>query len=204
VSITVSAVNDAPVADAGSDQTVLVGDPVFLDGSSSSDVENNPLIYVWLWNTVPTGSTATLLNPTAVNPSFDADLPGIYVAQLIVNDGTVDSATDTVTITAELDTDGDRVSDIQDNCTLVANTDQRDTNGDGYGNMCDADLNNDGITDDLDLQIYSDAHRTAQKDPGDPDYDPNYNPDADFNGDGFINTLDLHIYKGLDLQPPGP
>ena len=28
-------------------------------------------------------------------------------------------------------------------CTLIANADQRDTNGDGYGNLCDADLNND-------------------------------------------------------------
>ena len=43
------------------------------------------------------------------------------------------------------DTDDDGIPTTLDNCTLVANADQRDTNGDGYGNVCDPDLNNDGI-----------------------------------------------------------
>ena len=34
-----------------------------------------------------------------------------------------------------LDTDGDGIIDFHDNCTLVANTDQRDSNGDGIGNV---------------------------------------------------------------------
>ncbi|MFK8016193.1 MAG: S8 family serine peptidase, partial [Gammaproteobacteria bacterium] len=33
-----------------------------------------------------------------------------------------------------VDTDGDGVADSADNCTLIANADQRDTNGDGFGN----------------------------------------------------------------------
>jgi len=43
---------------------------------------------------------AALSNSTLVNPTFVADVTGTYVIQLIVNDGTVDSGTDTVTITA--------------------------------------------------------------------------------------------------------
>ena len=43
---------------------------------------------------------ATLSNPTAVQPTFLVDRPGPYTAQLIVNDGQVDSAPATTTITA--------------------------------------------------------------------------------------------------------
>jgi hypothetical protein len=50
-----------------------------------------------------------------------------------------------------VDTDGDGFYDIHDNCTLTANADQRDTNGDGYGNACDADLDNNGTINFTDL-----------------------------------------------------
>jgi len=84
-----------------------------------------------------------------------------------------------------------------DNCSVVDNVDQTDSNGDGFGNLCDGDLNNDGSTDTLDLNLYKLAHRSAVG-------DANYDIDADFNGDGVINTLDLNIYKGLHRLPPGP
>lgn len=51
------------------------------------------------------------------------------------------------------DTDGDTQLDGFDNCTLVANTNQRDSNGDYYGNVCDADLNNSGLTNTADFAI---------------------------------------------------
>jgi hypothetical protein len=95
------AVNSVPVADAGPDQTVFVTDTVQLDGSGSSDVDLDALTFAWSLTTVPTGSSATLSDPAAVSPTFDVDLPGTYVAQLIVNDGTEDSAPDTVTITTD-------------------------------------------------------------------------------------------------------
>jgi len=49
------------------------------------------------------------------------------------------------------DTDNDELVEVLDNCTLVANppsgdeTEQRDTNSDSFGNICDPDLNNDGL-----------------------------------------------------------
>src|SRR4029434_10449689 len=42
--------------------------------------------------------TAVLSNPAAVMPTFVADLAGQYIVQLIVNDGTVNSAPDTAVI----------------------------------------------------------------------------------------------------------
>jgi hypothetical protein len=90
--------NSPPMADAGPDQTVAIGQLVTLDGSASSDVDGDPLTWAWSLVAVPAGSQAALQNATAVSPFFVADLPGTYVAQLIVNDGSSDSAPDTVTI----------------------------------------------------------------------------------------------------------
>ena len=42
------------------------------------------------------------LNPKGLNPTFIADVVGIYMAQLIVNDGTVDSPPVTVIVTTQL------------------------------------------------------------------------------------------------------
>jgi len=96
--VTISTENSKPVANAGPDQTVYVTDMVQLDGSKSTDVDGDLLSYKWSFVSVPAGSSATLLNPSSVRPSFTADKPGTYVAQLIVNDGTVDALADTVTI----------------------------------------------------------------------------------------------------------
>jgi hypothetical protein len=52
------------------------------------------------------------------------------------------------------DTDGDGIPDDVGNCIDVFNPDQRDTDGDGCGNRCDADLNNDGIINFADLAIF--------------------------------------------------
>lgn len=90
-----------------------------------------------------------------------------------------------------LDTDGDGVSDLNDNCVNVANPAQRDTDGDGIGNFCDPDFNNDGIVNFNDLGMTSSVFFTTD-------------PDSDFNGDGVVNIIDLGILRSLFLEPPGP
>ncbi|TQV74216.1 fibro-slime domain-containing protein [Exilibacterium tricleocarpae] len=101
VSITVNQLQNRPVANAGPDQTGPLGDVFVLDGSASRDADGDPLTYAWTLLTQPDDSQAVLSDPTAVNPQLEADVAGAYTVQLIVNDGQVNSAPDTVTLTAE-------------------------------------------------------------------------------------------------------
>ena len=100
-SITVSAANSAPVANAGNNQTVLRTAVVSLSGASSTDANAGDILtYKWTLTSKPTGSTAALSSATVVAPTFVADLAGVYVATLMVNDGKVDSNVATVAVTA--------------------------------------------------------------------------------------------------------
>jgi hypothetical protein len=89
--------DDPPVAEAGPDRTVEVGTRVTLDGRRSSDPEDAALTCVWTLS-VPAGSRAVLSDPQAETPSFTADVTGLYQATLVVDDGSLQSAPDTVLI----------------------------------------------------------------------------------------------------------
>lgn len=92
--------NQAPVANAGADQTVTAGATVILDGSASSDVDTgDTLSYAWALAR-PVGSVAALSDQTVITPSFVTDVAGSYTATLVLNDGTVNSPLDSVTVTA--------------------------------------------------------------------------------------------------------
>jgi uncharacterized protein YegL len=89
------------------------------------------------------------------------------------------------------DADGDGVADDADNCTLVPNADQRDTNGDGFGNVCDGDMDDNCATNFLDLAHFKSVFFTAD-------------PDADIDGDGTVGFDDLGAFKALMMRAPGP
>ena len=97
--VTITTANSKPVANAGPDQTVYVRDKVKLDGSKSGDVDGDPLTFRWSFIFTSSGSLAVLSDAKAISPTFVVDLPGTYVVQLIVNDGKLDSLSDTVSIT---------------------------------------------------------------------------------------------------------
>jgi hypothetical protein len=92
--------NQAPAANAGSNQSVTVGGTVSLDGSGSSDADGDALTYQWTLSTVPTGSNARLQNDTTVAASFVPDVAGTYQVQLTVSDGHGGSNSATVQVQA--------------------------------------------------------------------------------------------------------
>ncbi len=100
VTITAETANSVPVANAGPDQNVATNSIVSLNGSASSDADNEGLSYQWAIQTKPEGSAAQLDDATATTPSFTADVDGTYVITLTVNDGAVDSAPDSVSVVA--------------------------------------------------------------------------------------------------------
>lgn len=100
VTIVAVEANAAPIANAGLEQSVNVGASVALDGSASVDVDGDPINYEWAIISAPATSTATLDSTTTVDPSFTADVEGSYTIQLIVNDGSIKSEADTVTVIA--------------------------------------------------------------------------------------------------------
>ena len=90
-----------PVADAGPDQTVYMGDTVVLNGRISTDPQAKPLTYQWSILSIPIGSQTRLTGANTVSPSFQADAAGPYTVQLVVNNGLQDSTNNsTVKITA--------------------------------------------------------------------------------------------------------
>ena len=86
-------VNQAPNANAGVDQIIEQTGPgamsVMLDGSGSSDPDNDPLTYTWSGDATASG----------VNPVVNLN-PGVHNITLTVNDGSA-SDTDTVQITVQ-------------------------------------------------------------------------------------------------------
>jgi hypothetical protein len=89
------------------------------------------------------------------------------------------------------DPDVDGLIFSEDNCLLQANADQRDTNRDGIGNRCDADLDNDCIVDLADLAtiralLWSNSLH------------------ADLDGDGVVSLRDLAMARNRLFRPAGP
>lgn len=91
--------------------------------------------------------------------------------------------------TDSLDSDGDNVPDLVDNCPLVENADQADADADHVGDACDDDADNDGIPNDSDFVLDDDDTEISQALDTDNDGTPN-DSDDDFDGDGIPNSAD--------------
>ena len=95
------------------------------------------------------------------------------------------------------DQDLDGVGDPEDNCLVLANPDQRDTNLDGYGNLCDGDFDDDGAVGPVDFSAFGQAYLKGQADPG-------YDPDIDLDGNGAVNAVDFSLFGPMYLNLAGP
>ena len=105
---TTGSTNQRPIAVLATQKIdALLGSIIQLDGRQSYDPEKQRLTWKWSFVQVPIGSA---LSPTSFNSlrpgdtavSFIPDKTGIYVVQLIVNDGELDSTPVTATVGIQL------------------------------------------------------------------------------------------------------
>ena len=129
--------NNKPVAKAGADQVVILGETVQLDGSDSCDPDDDPLTYDWNFISKPFHSLAELSDPNLMNPTFVVDEVGEYVIQLIVNDGKIDSDPDLIMVTAK-----SVIETIQDLIIYIEALKNDDTLNNGQANALIAKLQN--------------------------------------------------------------
>ena len=87
-----------------------------------------------------------------------------------------------------IDADGDAIPDADDNCRLTYNPGQQDTDADGYGNICDCDLDNNNAVGPSDFGLFKSAWLSA---PG----DTAWNMDADFDSNLAVGPSDFGIFK---------
>ena len=78
------------------------------------------------------------------------DVSSVELDDIYIKIFAVDTEDPNIKTFAFSDVDEDGIIDSEDNCPLVANTDQLDTDSDGIGDVCDTDDDNDTILDDQD------------------------------------------------------
>lgn len=105
-----------------------------------------------------TGTSKRSERITSYNNTVDSEtIAEKYILKITCNDNIGTTSQNSVQFSVNIsDVDNDGFSDAEDNCKLVANPDQRDTDGDGFGNWCDVDDDGDGIND-TDDKVLGDA-----------------------------------------------
>lgn len=151
-SITVSAVNDAPVLSGIPNQAITELQTFTLDLAgyhSDEDDDNNGTDLDWRIVQGPTDMTLSSLGK--LNWQSEENSAGVYTIEIQLSDGGEDSVTaaiDSFTLTVNLlDDDNDGVANYNDNCLSVSNGDQANFDDDTLGDACDTDDDNDGISD---------------------------------------------------------
>jgi uncharacterized protein (TIGR03790 family) len=107
-------------------------------------------------------------------------------------------------VAAPPDRDGDGIPDAQDDCLWMPNPDQRDTDADGFGNLCDPDVDGDGrvtggVSGEEPGVALADLRRIERS-----ALTGLYVPDHDLDGDGQVDARDLGIAQLYLHLAPGP
>jgi len=99
--VSLRASNHRPVANAGRDVAVIIGQSFQLDGSGSSDLDGDVLTPTWSITSKPKNSNAILSDTHTMQPSITPDMDGQYVIALTVSDGSQSSLVDSVTASTQ-------------------------------------------------------------------------------------------------------
>ncbi len=145
-------------------------------------------------------------SPPTVKDYIDAQVVGVTseslskinqrVSQLTESD--VDTVSEIQEILKELnisapsaDFDGDGIKDSVDNCPSHANPDQKDSDSDSSGDVCDLDNDNDGVVDKIDNcpLVSNSQQKDLDKDGAGDACDP-VDDRNDIDGDGIKNDID--------------
>jgi len=103
-----------------------------------------------------------------------------------------------------MDIDGDGQLDWRDNCRMIPNPRQRDTDDDGYGNICDPDVDGDGRTTTSWGESFPRSHRGDVEAIALTAREGRYHPDHDLDGDNEVDERDVSIAQFFLFMPPGP
>ena len=95
------------------------------------------------------------------------------------------------------DADNDGIEDTADNCTLIFNPEQLDADGDGNGNACDGDLDNNGVVNSTDYVIIQSLVSSSAESSATA-------AAADLDGNGTVNSIDVIRLRIMLGSPPGP
>ena len=190
-------------------------DAFALDGSEQSDRDGDG---------IGDNSDNCVRNQNADQSDSDGDRLGDACDEDIDGDGALNEEEEESCIYLK-DCDGDRIADAKDNCDLIPNRDQLDTDGDKKGDVCDEDKDADGVNneqDDFPLDETKSGMDTDEDGIDDAldncDFIPNSNQtnmdgdeegdicDEDKDGDGTIDLLDafpLEADEAIDSDGDG-
>ncbi|WP_149304988.1 cadherin domain-containing protein [Pareuzebyella sediminis] len=189
--INVSDINEAPSASSVSFSGTLAEGNTLAATYSYNDVDGdteNGSTYQWYRSDDGSGTNkAAIAGANAQTYNLTSNDTDKYISFAVVpNDGTLTGSQMESTLQGPIqaDTDLDGVSDDTDNCSLIANSDQLDTDSDGEGDVCDTDDDGDGTpdTDDafpLDDSEDTDTDGDGTGDNADTDDDNDGTPDVD-------------------------